>query len=150
MTARTFHLTVTTPLAVVVDIPDAVSLRAEDATGGFGILPGHTDFLTVLAPSVLRWRAGDGRWRFCAQRGGVLRVWGGTKVAIACREAVPGNDLATLEAQVRKDAETLLDAARRTRGESARLHMLAIRRLMRHLGPDGGEAAEVALEEVFR
>ena len=150
MTARTIHLTVTTPLSVAVDVPDAVSVRAEDATGGFGIQPGHADFLTVLGPSVLRWRAGGGRWRFCAVRGGVLRVSGGVKLAVACREAVPGDDLATLEAQVRQDAEAVRDAARRTRGESARLHMLAIRRLMRQLGADGGNAADAALEEAFR
>lgn len=150
MTSPTLHLKVTTPLSVVVDVADAVSVRAEDATGGFGIQPGHADFLTVLGPSVLRWRGDDGRWRFCALRGGVLRVSGGAKLAVACREAVPGDDLATLEAQVRRDAEAVRDAARRTRGESARLHMLAIRRLMRHLGPDGGDAGDAALEEVFR
>lgn len=150
MTTRTLHLTVTTPLAVVVDVPDAVSIRAEDATGGFGIQPGHADFLTVLGPSVLRWRACDGRWRFCALDGGVLRVAGGARVAIVCREAAPGDDLATLEAQVRRDAEAIRDAARRTRGESARLHMLAIRRLMRQLGADGGGADDAALRETFR
>ena len=31
-------------------------LRAEDDTGAFGILPGHADFLTVLAVSVVTWR----------------------------------------------------------------------------------------------
>lgn len=150
MTAGTLQLTVTTPLAVAVDVPDAVSVRAEDATGGFGIQPGHADFLTVLAPSVLRWRTDEGSWRFCALRGGVLHVSGGTKVAIACREAVPGDDLETLEAKVREDAEALRDAARRTRGELTRLHTLAIRRLMRQLGPDGGDGEDAARVEVFR
>lgn len=150
MTVRTLHLTVTTPLETPVDVPDAVSVRAEDATGGFGIQPGHADFLTLLAPSVLRWRADDGRWRFCALRGGVLRVSGGTKIAVACREAVRSDDLATLEARVRADAEAIRDTARRTRGEWTRLHMLAIRRLVRQLGPGGMAGADTGLEEAFR
>ena len=150
MTARTLHLTVTTPLAVAVDVPAAVSIRAEDATGGFGLWPGHADFLTVLGPGVLRWHVADGPWRFCALRGGVLRVARGTRVAVACREAVPGDDLATLEAEVYQDAEAVREVGRRTRGEWTRLHALAIRRLLRQLGPAGGDAAEAALDEVFR
>ena len=150
MTGRTLQLTVTTPLAVAVDVANAVSIRAEDATGCFGIQPGHADFLTVLTPSVLRWRAGDGPWRFCALRGGVLRVSGGTKVAVACREAMPGDDLSTLEARVREDAEAVRDAARRTRGEWTRLHTLAIRRLMHQLDQGGGDAADAAIEEALR
>jgi len=42
------RLTVTTPLAVVVDTEDVAHLRAEDETGAFGILPHHDNFLTVL------------------------------------------------------------------------------------------------------
>ena len=49
-------LNVSTPLAIVVDVDDLAYLRAEDETGAFGILPGHADFLTALAVSVLTWR----------------------------------------------------------------------------------------------
>ncbi len=70
-------LTVTTPLRVAVNAHDVAAIRAEDASGGFGILPGHADLLTVLAPSVLRWRGRDGIAHYCALRGGVLRVTGG-------------------------------------------------------------------------
>ena len=49
-------LTVTTPLAIVVEADDVAHLRAEDETGAFGILPGHADFLTALAVSVVSWR----------------------------------------------------------------------------------------------
>ena len=50
------RLTVTTPLAIVVEADDVAHLRAEDETGAFGILPGHADFLTALAVSVVTWR----------------------------------------------------------------------------------------------
>ena len=48
------HLTIATPAAVLVDADGVASLRAEDESGAFGVLPGHADLLTVLPPSVLR------------------------------------------------------------------------------------------------
>ena len=127
-------LTVTTPLAVEVDERDVVSVRAEDASGGVGVLPGHADLLTVLGNSVLRWRPAGGAWRYCAVRHGVLRVIDGDRVEVACREAARGDDLAALEAFVRSRAADATDAARRARGEQIRLHASVIRRLTRRFG----------------
>lgn len=139
------RLTVTTPLQVVLS-EEAVSIRAEDASGGFGIQPGHADFLTVLPASVLRWR-GAGDWHYCALRGGVLRVSGGDRVEIACREAVPGDDLARLEAEVRRTAEAQVNAARKAKGEHTRLHAAAIRHLMRRLEPSASRDLEDLAED---
>ena len=44
------RLRIVTPLSVVVD-EDADSLRAQDASGSFGIRSGHAPFLTALAVS---------------------------------------------------------------------------------------------------
>ncbi len=44
-----------TPAAILIDADDVRSLRAEDESGAFGVLPGHADLLTVLPPSVVRW-----------------------------------------------------------------------------------------------
>jgi F-type H+-transporting ATPase subunit epsilon len=41
------RLRIVTPLSIVVD-EDASALRAEDASGSFGILQGHAPFLTAL------------------------------------------------------------------------------------------------------
>src|SRR5271169_1189828 len=82
----TLHLTVTTPGQILVESGDVVAVRAEDQSGSFGILPGHADLLTVLGPSVVRWRTADGATRFCAVRGGVFTVSAGRNVAVACRE----------------------------------------------------------------
>ena len=49
-------LRIVTPLSVVVDEDGVQALRAEDASGGFGILRGHADFLPV---SRYRWSHGD-------------------------------------------------------------------------------------------
>ncbi len=69
----TFLLRIMTPLAIIVDQP-AVSLRAVDASGSFGILPGHADFLTRLAVSVVTWTTPESAPQFCAVRGGALTV----------------------------------------------------------------------------
>lgn len=129
-------LRITTPLSVVVDDDHVQSLRAEDASGSFGVLPGHADFLTSLAVSVVRWAAADGKPRYCAVRRGMLTVLGGQAIAIATREAVCGDDLATLDQDVLKRFRADLDTQRVEQVESARLQLNAVRQLMRHLRPN--------------
>src|ERR1700722_20638343 len=94
------RLRITTPLAVLVDDDNVRALRADDATGSFGVLPGHADFLTSLTIGVVSWRDADGNAHYCAVRRGVLSVTGGRDIAIATREAVTGDDLATLDQTV--------------------------------------------------
>ncbi len=69
-------LRIITPLSVVVDEDGVLALRAEDASGGFGILPRHADFLTSLTISVVGWKSADATRHFCAVRRGVLSVTG--------------------------------------------------------------------------
>ena len=90
---NTMRLRIATPLTIAADEPDVVSLRAEDATGGFGLLPGHAAFMTSLAICVLRWRRADGSQCFCAVRHGLLRAPDGHEVEVATREAVLGDTL---------------------------------------------------------
>ena len=99
----------------IADHDDVVSVRAEDASGSFGILPGHADLITVMTPSVVAWRHVDGRPGWCAVRRGVLSVRDGREVAIATRQAQLGNDLAALEDAVLARFRAELDAERRAR-----------------------------------
>jgi ATP synthase F1 beta subunit len=133
---RGMRLRIVTPLSVVVD-EDADSLRAEDASGSFGIRPGHAPFLTALAISILSWKTA-GRERFCALRGGVLTVTGGSTVAIATREAVASDDLATLDAQVLARFQSEADEERVEHVETMRLQLHAIRRMISRLRPGSG------------
>ena len=94
------NLRITTPLEVLVDEVGVTALRAEDTSGGFGILAGHVDFLTSLTISVVSWRTKDGARRYCAVRRGVLSVDGGKDISIVTREAVVSSDLATLTDRV--------------------------------------------------
>jgi F-type H+-transporting ATPase subunit epsilon len=136
------RLRIVTPLDVVIDAPGVRALRANDATGSFGIMSGHADFLTSLTIGVVSWRGDDGTPHFCAVRGGVLTVTKGEDIAIATREAVAGDDLATLDqtvlARFRADVET--ERAERT--DSIRLQLNAIRRIVSHLRQSGRGTAD--------
>ncbi|MDE2450566.1 MAG: F0F1 ATP synthase subunit epsilon [Gammaproteobacteria bacterium] len=135
------RLIVTTPLATVVEIECATHVRAEDPSGAFGILPGHADFLTALAVSVLTWRGTEGREHHVAVRGGVLSVRGGNSVLIATPEAVAGDDLHQLESEVLTRFRQQLEAERAAHTEAQRLHLAAIRQIMRLLRPESSHAA---------
>lgn len=126
------HLTVTTPQAVLLDLSDVTAVRAEDASGAFGILPGHVDFLTVLSPSVLTYRQ-DGVARYIAVRGGVLTVRGGQRVAVATRQAIPGEDLEHVEQMLLDSIAQDAAEERAGRRHAARLHVTVARLVERYL-----------------
>ena len=128
-------LIVATPTAVVIERSDVQSVRAEDESGSFGILSGHTDFLTVLTVSVLRWREGDGKERYCALRHGVFTVSDGTEVTVATREAIVSGDLDHLEDVVLARFRETEQAENDARVANAKMHMAAIRRIIQYLRP---------------
>lgn len=130
------RLIITEPTHVVIDHTDVVSVRAEDASGSFGILDGHADLITVLTPSVVAWQHRDGAMGWCAVRQGVLSVKAGREVAIATRQAQLGRDLAALEHAIIERFRAELDAERRARVAAMRLHTAAIREIIRALRPD--------------
>jgi alternate F1F0 ATPase F1 subunit epsilon len=92
-------LEIITPYGRVVKSVD--SLRAEDASGSFGILARHLDLLTVLRPCIVIYKHGD-QEGYLAVNGGILRVENGA-VTIASREAVEGVNLSELRATVESD-----------------------------------------------
>lgn len=139
-------LTVTTPLAIIVDTDGVMHLRAEDETGAFGILPGHADFLTALAVSVASWRDGRGVKRHVAVRGGMLEVRGGHTIAIATPEAVPGDDLHRLEAEVLARFRRQLNEEQTARSDAQRLYLAALRQIVRFLRGDGVPSTPVGTE----
>lgn len=124
----------------VLQTDEAVHVKAEDASGAFGILQGHADFLTVLAVSVLTWRDGQGREHYVAVRAGMLSVRNGSSVGVATPEAVAGEDLHLLEADVLSRFQRHLDEERAARSQAQRLHLAAIRQIIRLLRPEPGHA----------
>lgn len=135
------RLRITEPGAILVD-RDVASIRAEDASGSFGILDGHADFLTALEISVVSWRGADGQPGFCAVRNGILTVSGGTQVSVAVREGHVGDDLDQLQTVILAGYRAHVDAERTSRAASAKLRMQAIRRMVEALQ---GGPAEIGL-----
>ena len=131
------RLVVSTPTSVVADIPDVTAIRAEDESGGFGILEGHADYMTVVSISILRWRQASGAERYCAHRRGVLSVIGGHDVRLAVREAVLGTESDQLEEAVLTRFREAAEEEQSARAESLRLQMTAIRRIIHYLRPGG-------------
>lgn len=127
------HLVLADLTRVVVDAEGVRSVRTEDASGSFGLLPGHADLLTVLPLAVLSWRDRANTWHHCALRGGVLTMRGGCELRVAAREAMPGDDLETLEHEMLErmaERQRRDDEARRT---VRQLELSALRELLRPL-----------------
>lgn len=129
-------LVITTPTAIAARISDVAHLRAEDASGGFGILPGHADLLTALAISVVSWRRADGREGHCAVHGGVFTVSGGARIAVATRDAVVGDDLAVLERDVLARFRRAHEEEGEARTGARRMHLAAVRHILAYLRPE--------------
>lgn len=129
-------LSIVTPGAVVVEEDDVVSVRAEDESGEFGILPHHADFVTALSPSVVGWRRADGGQGYCAVRGGLLTVGGGREVSIATRAAIAGDDLAALELVVRDRLSAEAREDRQARARAEQLRIQAIRQVIGYMQAD--------------
>jgi F-type H+-transporting ATPase subunit epsilon len=152
---------VTTPLAIIAEADDVVHLRGEDQTGAFGILPGHADFLTALALSVVSWRNVEGAEHYLAVRGGTLEVRDGNSITIATREAVAGDDLHLLETEVLAAFRRRSEDERAARTDAQRLYLSAIREIYRFLkaerapavsgrpapGPRAGRVADDSLDQ---
>ena len=129
------RLTVSTPLAIITDSERVAHVRAEDATGAFGILPGHADFLTALSLAVVSWRDFEGHEHHLAVRGGMLEVRDGKLITLATREAIAGEDLGWLRTEVLAAFRRRTDEEKKSRTDAQRLYLAAIRQICRYLRP---------------
>lgn len=72
------------------------SFVGEDPSGSFGILPGHTRFMTTLVFGLARFRRGEEEpWHYLAMPGGVLYFMDDT-LNIACRHYILDEDYARI------------------------------------------------------
>lgn len=127
------RLRIATPAGVVVDDPNVVYVRAEDPTGAFGVKPGHTEFVTALAVSVLSYRQLSGAERHVAVRGGVLRVRDGEVVDVATREAIASDDLEALRRAVLAGFRSHAEAEAKARTRATQLNVALVRNLYRYV-----------------
>ncbi len=130
---RTMRLRLTDPTTLVLDT-EATYVQAEDASGRFGVLPGHEGMLTALVPGILVYRVLEQeteRERYAAVRRGVLRV-SPEGVEVAARELVLSENMADLEKEI--SGRRTFQAARSYRSVRSlyQMQLAAWRRLMEY------------------
>ena len=134
-------LTILTPTAVVRDLDRVQRIRATDATGDFGVHPGHVDLMTILEPSVLDYTA-KGRTTYVAVSGGVLTVEDG-RVTVLSEDAVAGDDLPALRRTAIESFRKRADTEEAATTGFTRFHVTLVRELGNLLWP-GSVRREVA------
>ena len=121
--------------------PGVRQFIAADASGSFGILPGHAAMVAVLRYGLARFEDAAGSWRYLALPGGVLRIADNVLTVCAVRYFLgdqPQQLVDQLAAAMSRD-DSELQAARQT---LARIDRSLLRRLAdmqdSHLGLGGG------------
>jgi F-type H+-transporting ATPase subunit epsilon len=106
-------------------IEQVASFVAEDASGSFGILPGHERFVTALVFGLARFRAVDGEWQYLAAPGAVL-YWRDDELHFSTRRYVRGADAesigAVLNEQLMAEEQALQAVKDSLRGLEEEMH----------------------------
>jgi F-type H+-transporting ATPase subunit epsilon len=98
-----FALTLASPREIV-QLDAVAHFIGTDASGRFGLLPGHTPLITVLRFGLARLRPADTpHWRYLALPGGTLH-FADNHLHIACRHFTLGDDAAALQAALARTA----------------------------------------------
>jgi F-type H+-transporting ATPase subunit epsilon len=122
-------------LELEVLAPDGVALRtraravrAADATGQFGLWPGHEAFLTVLVPGIISVCQEDGSDCYVAVDGGLLQVEG-KSVTVVTRDAVTAPSLEDVAAAAESMLRQRLQQEHTARAEFTELEAVLLRQL---------------------
>jgi F-type H+-transporting ATPase subunit epsilon len=122
------RLELVTPVEVRLDRPVA-RVVAEGREGAFGLLPDHAGYVAELVPGVLVYEEMDGTERYAGITEGTL-VKCGAEVLVAVRNAILGDDLATLQSRVRDEFRREDELERAARAALARLEAEMVRRFL--------------------
>ena len=109
-------------------IEDVLSFVAEDASGSFGIQPGHARFVTVLEFGLASFRTASAGWRYVAAPGAVVR-FARNELHLATRRYVCGADYERIRDALRQQLRAEEDALREIRLSLRRLEESMLRRL---------------------
>ena len=108
---------------------DATKVTAEAPNGSFCMLPHHVDFAASLEPGILSFEDTAGREHFLAVDDGAI-VKCGDEVLVSTRQAVSGEDLATLEQAVAREFTSMDTHERQARSDIAKLEANFVRRFV--------------------
>lgn len=81
-------------------IDGVVSFTAQDASGGFGILPGHERMMSMLTFGLARFRVGEGSWQYLAVPGALIYFLD-NQLYLNTRRYVCGRDYEAVRATLR-------------------------------------------------
>ena len=109
-------------------IDDVRSFVGEDASGSFGILPGHERFLTVLELGLARYRTGANGWQYLAMPGAVLD-FDADRLVLATRRYLRDDDYARISRLLGEQLAHEEAQARATRESLYRMEEELLRRL---------------------
>jgi len=93
------NLLILLPFKILTRLENVSRLVAETLDGSFGLLPHRLDCVAPLVPGILSYTTTDNETTYVAVDEGLL-VKTGNAVTISVRRAIPGTDLATLQAAV--------------------------------------------------
>ena len=100
-------------------IEQVTSFAAEDASGCFGILPGHERMVTVVEFGMSRFRVRGGDWRYIAAPGAVIYLHD-DELHFCTRRYALGDDVASLrdvlESQLRAEERELQEVKKSLKG----------------------------------
>jgi len=109
VSAAAFPLRVITPQSVFER--EATYVRLRDRTGFFGVMRGHTAFLTLLESTLGYYRSADGAEIFLAVDGGLFSVENG-RATISSPEVFEGTDAADLARRIEATRARRLESER--------------------------------------
>ena len=122
------RLEIVTPLQIGLDMPVA-RIVTEGPDGSFGLLPHHIDFVSPIVPGILVYEDLHGREHYAAVDSGTL-VKCGELVRVATRSAILGDDLDTLEVEMKRQFRLENESEREARSALARLEAQMIRHFL--------------------
>ncbi len=116
-------------------IDGVVSFVGEDASGSFGILPGHARFMTILELGLARFRRADAAWQYLAMPGAVL-YFKDNLLSLSTRRYFLDQDYERIIDTLTKQLLAEEEALREVKQSLAQLEQEVLKRLLK-LG-DGG------------
>ena len=121
--------------STVTRIDGVVSVVGEDASGSFGILPGHARFMTILELGLARFRRADAAWQYLAMPGAVL-YFKNNLLSLSTRRYFLDQDYERIIDTLTKQLLAEEEALREVKQSLAQLEQEVLKRLLK-LG-DGG------------
>lgn len=121
------NLRILLPFRIFADKNGVVRIVAETSAGSFGLLPKRLDCVAVLVPGILIFEMEEEGEVYVAVDEGIL-VKTGTEVLVSVRNAIEGNDLASLRESVKKEFLNLDAQEQNVRRVMAKMESGFIRR----------------------